>query len=229
MKWILMEVAECERASHSLVGLKLIPKLEGAKFVFQPGQHVKIRAPRGTEVYFAIASEPEEKRYVEFLLKDEKGTVAHELCKMKTGDSLKVSPAFGKGYPVEKYKSEDILLIGIGSGLAPLRSVLKSILRREHQFGRVTLVYGARRREDIPYPEEFDLWAKKFDLRVALTQPRGSEWPGFVGRVTKLLPTLTFHPQKTVAFICGNRPMEEEVRNLLEIAGISKDNIHTNL
>ena len=106
---------------------------------------------------------------------------------------------------------------------------MKSILRREHQFGQVTLVYGARRREDIPYPQEFDLWAKKIDLRIAMTQPHGSEHPVFVGRVTKLLPTLAFHPHKTVAFLCGNRQMEDEVRNLLEIAGVSKDNIHTDL
>ena len=62
-----------------------------------------------------------------------------------------------------------------------------------------------------------------------MTQPHGSEHPVFVGRVTKLLPTLAFHPHKTVAFLCGNRQMEEEVRNSLEIAGVSKDNVLTNL
>lgn len=227
-QWISMEVLERREETPSMVSLKLVPVLEGARFDFQAGQCVKILCSDGHEATFAIASEPEEKQFIEFLIKDQEKTAAHTLCRLKTGAPVKVSPTFGKGYPVERFKSKDILLIGMGSALSPLRSVLKSMLRREHQFGQIAFVYGARTIEDIPYQSEFDLWAKKIDLHLAISQPAGSKHSGFIGRVTKLLPTLTFHPHKTAAFICGTRTMQEEVTNLLERAGISGENIHLN-
>lgn len=227
-QWIPMEIHERRKETPMLVSLKLAPVLEETHFDFQAGQHVKILTAGGREGIFAIASEPEEKRFVEFLIKDQEEGIAHSLCHAKSGSKLQMSLPFGRGYPVEKFKSKDVLLIGIGSALSPLRSVLRSILRREHQFGPITLVYGARTIEDIPFQNEFDLWSKKVDLHLAISQPIGSKHFGFVGRVTKLIPTLSFRPEKTAAFLCGTRVMQEEVTNLLEKAGVSKENIFFN-
>lgn len=226
--WLAMEVLELKRQTPAMLSLKITPVSEAGRFDFQVGQCVKILSPDGREGYFAIASEPEEKEYLEFLIKDHPGSAAHELCGVRVGDQIKVSPAFGKGYSLEKLKSKDALLIGIGSGLSPLRSLLKSMLRREDRFGTITFLYGARTPEDIPFRNDFDLWSKKIKLQIAVSQPPDSKWKGFKGRVTHLIPKLPVQAARTVACICGTKAMQEEVTKLLEQAGVSKDNILLN-
>ncbi len=141
--------------------------------------------------------------------------------------------------PRNRLHGKNVLLIGIGSALSPIRSVLKSILRQDGRFGRIALIYGAKTAHDIPYREEFDRWAKKIDLKLALSRPDRSEWSGFIGRVTALLPALTFDHEKTAACsptrwavvadgICGTPAVEKEVRMLLTQAGFKEENILVN-
>jgi NAD(P)H-flavin reductase len=223
--WLLTEVIENRKETPLLSSLKLALVEEEARFDFQAGQCVRILSPGGRESIFAITSEPEEKQFLEFLLKDQEGSVASELRQLKIGKRLKISFPFGKGYPLERLKGKEVVLIGIGSGLSPLRSLLRSMLRRDQLFEKIALIYGVRTPEDLPYKGDFDLWRKKIDLHLAVSQPGRSEWSGFVGRVTHLLPTLSLHPERTRACICGTRAMQEEVTNLLEQIGISKENI----
>ena len=65
-------------------------------------------------------------------------------------------------------------------------------------------------------------------MEVAVSQPSDSKWEGFRGRVTHRLPQLALRPTQTVACICGTKAMQEEAMNLLEKAGVSKDNILLN-
>lgn len=223
-----MEVVSLSRETPSLMNLKITPPVEEGRFDFQAGQFAKILCPDGRESYFAMASEPEEKRFIEFLIEDKPKSPAHSLSRLKSGDLLKISPPFGAGYPMERLKSKDVLLIGMGSGLSPLRSLLKSMLRRDQQFGKVMLLYGARTPHDIPYRGDFELWAKKINVEIAISQPGSHPWEGFIGRVTHRLPNLAIAGDKIAACICGTKAMEDEVRNLLERMGVSKDNILLN-
>jgi sulfhydrogenase subunit gamma (sulfur reductase) len=223
--WLLTEVIENREETPFLSNLKLTLVQEEVRFNFQSGQCVRMLSPSGHESIFAIANEPEEKRFLEFLLKDHEGSMAQELRTLQPGNKIKISLPFGKGYPLEQLKRKEVVLIGIGSGLSPLRSLLRSMLRREHQFEKIVLIYGVRTPEDLPYKSDFELWKKKVDLHLAMSQPGRSEWSGFVGRVTHLLPMLSLHPERTRACVCGTRAMQEEVTNLLERIGISKENI----
>lgn len=227
-QWISMEVVEVRWETPELFHLRIAPVLEESRLDFQAGQCVKISCPDGREGFFAMANEPETKGFLEFLVKDQPGSVAHELCQAKLGDPIKISQPFGKGFPIERLKGKDILLIGIGSGLSALRSLLKSLLRREQQFGEITFLYGARIPEDIPYKSEFHLWAKKINLQIAVSQHPDPSGANFKGRVTQLIPKLPLRPTQAVACICGTKAMEEEVTKLLESVGISKDNILLN-
>lgn len=226
--WLSMEVIGKHLETPSLVYLKLVPKIEDSRFDFQAGQFVKILSSQGHEGIFSIASEPEEKRFIELLIKIQETGAAHDLNEVQIGDPIKISLPFGRGYSIERFKGKDILLVGMGSGISPLRSLLKSILKREHSFGKITFLYGVRTPEEIPFKNEFDLWTKKVDVKFAISSPMPSKWIGFLGRVTHLLPKVTLDFGKTIACVCGHKTMQEEVTNLLERAGISKDNILTN-
>lgn len=224
-KWISMTVTEVHQETENLISLRMQPSVNGAQFNFRTGQYVNILCPGGREAYFAIASEPAEKKFVEFLIKDVEGAPAHDLCQIKPDSELRVSSAMGKGFPLERLKGKNVLLVGIGSGLSPLRSVLRSIVRQDQNFGKVTLVYGVRRPEDIPFIDDFNLWKKKFRVEIAASQPGKSYWIGFTGRVTGLLPKLALSYENTVACVCGSKEMETEVARFLESSGVSKENI----
>lgn len=226
--WIVTEVFEIKRQTPSFFSVKLMPIDEDVQFHFQAGQVVNVLTPTEKRSCFSIASEPEEKKFVELFLKNEPSRVTHEISLMKVGDQLKISPPFGKGFPIERFKTNDLLLIGIGSGLSPLRSLLKSLLKRDHQFKKIIFLYGARNQDEIPFQEEFELWDKKIKLKIALSQPTSQNWHGFKGRVTDLIATMKLNTQGIICCICGHQEMEEQVRKLLETKGISKQNILLN-
>lgn len=228
-QWILARVLEVKQEARDFVSIKVVPELEGFRFDFRAGQYVEILLAGGGRGYFAMASEPEEKRFIEFLVKDHSEGPAHDLYQVKADERLRLSPPKGNGYSMERLRGRNVLLIGIGSALSPLRSLLKSMLRQDDRFGQIALIYGAKTAADIPYRQEFDRWAKKIDLKLALSRPDRSEWSGFIGRVTALLSTLTFDHEKTAACICGTPAMEKEVRIILEQNGFKEENILVNL
>ncbi|OGX06357.1 MAG: hypothetical protein A3G87_01790 [Omnitrophica bacterium RIFCSPLOWO2_12_FULL_50_11] len=224
-KWIPMTVTEVHQETEQMVSLRMQPSVDHVQFDFRTGQYVKILCPGGREAYFAIASNPEEKKFIEFLVKDVEGSPAHDLSQVKPDDELRVSTPMGKGFPLERLKGKNVLLVGMGSGLSPLRSVMKSIHRRKQDFGKVVLVYGVRRPEDVPFIDDFNLWGMKIRVEIAASQPGKSYWSGFEGRVTELLPKLALSYEKMVACVCGSKEMEEEVAKFLESVGMPKENI----
>ncbi len=223
--WIPMTVIEVHQETEFLLSIQAQPRLEGTQFEFRAGQYVKVQRPAGRESYFAIASEPEERNYIEFLVKDVHENSSNDLCQVRPDDEVRVSLPMGKGYPRERLLGNDVLLIGMGTGLSPLRSVLKSILRDEQSFGKVTLVYGVRRPEDIPFVDDFNLWSKKIRLETCVSQRGKAYWRGFEGRVTQFLPKISFSPDKTVACVCGNKEMQEEVKKILIGRGLNQERI----
>jgi sulfhydrogenase subunit gamma (sulfur reductase) len=224
-KWITMTVTDVHQENEHFLSIQMQPSIEGTQFEFRAGQFVKILTPGGKETYFAIASEPEEKNYVEFLVKETEEDPAREICQVKPDDQLRVSPPMGKGYPIEKLKGKNVILVGIGSGLSPLRSVLKSVLRNDQNFGKVTLVYGVKRPQDIPFIDDFNIWNQKIRVATAASQPGKAYWNGFKGRVTGLLPKIVMPFENTVACVCGNKEMQQEVSALLQDLGVPKDDI----
>ncbi len=224
-KNILVEVLEIKQETPSFFDLKLTPLLE-QNFPFQSGQYVFLTHSSGQKECFAIASEPEEKNFIQFLIKDKEG-INHELCHLKKGDPLKISMPAGTAYPFDKIKGKDLILVGIGSALAPLRSLVKSIMRRDQLFGKIILVYGARKKEEIPYWNDFKLWNNKFEIHFALSQEASQLEKMIKGRVNDVLTGLEFG-NHFAACICGNKTMEAEVTKLLETKGISKQNIFLN-
>ncbi len=222
-----MEIAEVKRQTSMLFSVQLVPQAGDVQIHFQAGQCVNVLTPSDQKTCFSIASEPEEKNFIELLIKAQAKTPAHEISRLKAGDRLRISHPFGKGFPIDRFKNRDLLLVGIGSGLSPLRSLLKSLLRKDHQFKQITFIYGARSRDEVPFADDFDLWTKKINARMALTQPISAGPNIFQGRVTELIPRLDMNTE-TICCICGNKEMEEQVRILLETKGVSRENILLN-
>jgi len=223
-----MTVIEVHQETEHLLSIRLQPSVDGTRFEFRPGQHVKVMRRGGTESVLAIASEPEESGFIEFLVKDIEDAPPHDFCHVQVDESVQVSMPIGAGYPLEKLKGRNVILVGMGTALSPLRSILKSILRHDQHYGKVTLVYGAKRPEDMPFIDDFNIWGKKIRVETAVSNPGKAHWQGFKGRVTELIPKLSLSCENTVACVCGSREMQEEVKKVLMEQGVNVKDILIN-
>jgi len=197
-------------------------------FSFTTGQFATLSLP-GEEkgAYFAIASSPEEKEYVEFLVKKTAG-ISEQLVQLKPGNPVTVEGPLGKGFPLDQFKGKHLLLIGVGTGIAPLRSVFRSIVRRRSDFRYVHLYYGALTPAHFFYRDEIRELRKK-DIQVILTATTGDgDWAGRTGFVQAHLEEAIPDPAKSIAFLVGMKEMVEQTRGELIRLGLKPDQILLN-
>jgi len=196
-------------------------------FEFIPGQFLQVYAPSGEASYFAIASAPG-LDYYELLVKRGNGC-SRELFDLPLGATIHAVGPQGKGFPLTKHTGQDILLVGVGTGIAPLRSVLGWALDRRADFGRLTLLYGVLTPPHWCYRDEFGVWRDAgVDARVTVTSADDAPWPGAVGFVQDLLPTLALAPERTVACLVGMKEMVAANTERLQTMGVPPERILLN-
>lgn len=227
---ISMVVKEIIKHNQDIWSFHLAPKEEGAleNLSFIPGQVAVLSIPDVGESYFAIASAPEERGSLEFLIKRGRG-VSEALFARGIGATVNMAGPLGKGYPVDSYRGRDLVLIGVGTAIAPLRSVIRSISFRREQFGRVALIYGARRAEDLCYIAEIDEWQQdSINVHIILSRPENGKWAGRVGYVSELLDEACRESRQPVALLCGMKKMIHETTEELLRMGVKREEILTN-
>lgn len=188
-----------------------------------PGQYVKL-ASRGAEGTFAIASPPGAARF-EFLVK-QGSAVGSALCACAAGSAVQVSGVSGKGFPLERARGRDALLIATGSGAGAIRSAVEVIRRERNAYGRVTLLLGARTPSSFAYRDEMGGWEKD-GIRLLCTVSRPEfDYRGLRGYVQAHL--LGLELSGAVAFLVGQKEMVREVTAALEQRGLSKEEVFLN-
>ena len=158
------------------------------------------------------------------------GAVTQALCTLRRGDQLGVRGPFGVGWPVADLDGLDLVVVGGGIGLAPVRPVVRRVVADRNRFGRVALVVGARTPADLLYRPELAAWRGRFDLDVeVIVDAAPTDWRGEVGVVTKVLPRLPVDPDHAVALVCGPEVMMRVVARHLLDAGFDAERIHVSL
>lgn len=192
-----------------------------------PGQFVQVRTPKGAIAYLAISSKPGEPHF-EFLVKAG-GEAADELLALGEGARFEMTPAMGKGYPVQHHTGRDVLLFAVGSGISPIRSLIWYLAGRRSEYQGVTLFFGARTPAHFAYRDELEAWQKEgIDVVRVVSRPEATEG-GFVrGYVQDAVAAHPIDPAKTVAFVCGMKGMVEGVASELEKLGVTRDRIFQN-
>jgi sulfhydrogenase subunit gamma (sulfur reductase) len=143
---------------------KLITVCRENEWAFTAGQVAVVGVEGVGESYFAVASAPEDEGVLQFLVKNGKG-VAGALFTMRKGDSVSVKGPVGKGFPIDDYKGRDLIIEAVGTAIAPMRGVIRSIMKRRGDFGKVTAVFGVRVPEDFPFKNEMDEWRQAVSRR----------------------------------------------------------------
>src|ERR1051326_4959401 len=109
---------------------------------FTPGQVAMLSVNRQEPAYFAFASAPED-RELEILIKRTVG-VSLTIFELRAGDRIDLFGVTGHGFDLGRQRGQDLVLVAMGTGVAPLRSVLRHVLSRKENFGKLVVLSGAR-------------------------------------------------------------------------------------
>lgn len=201
-----------------------------------PGMFVKLR-PLDAETngvkpgFFAISSPPTISGVFEFLIKD--SPAAAWISDLSPGDTIQSSPVMGKGFPFSSLQPlpSDVLLFATGSGIAPIRASIESVLNGINPRKRrsVTLYYGARTPEVMPYKDRFQLWSElNVNVVPVISRPQNANtpWDGRTGYVQHALADIGVQdPDNTAALLCGVKGMSEQVKESLLQYGVPESRI----
>ena len=194
---------------------------------FSPGQVAVLQAPDEHPAYFAYASAPEDPE-LEFLVKRAQGASAR-IYEMKVGDTVELTQTVGHGFQLDEQAGKDLVFVAMGTGVAPLRSALRHVLKRKSDFGQLVVLYGARTPDHFCYRDETGEWEEAgVELRQVISRPDGHDWSGPTGYVQSLLEHVLPDLRSPVALICGSREMLEQTRQRLSMLGFKPDEILTN-
>jgi NAD(P)H-flavin reductase len=196
-------------------------------FAFEPGQFNMLYAWGAGEAAISISGDPGAPETLEHTIRAV-GNVTSSLCRANEGDTILVRGPFGTPWPVEAARGRDVLIVAGGIGLAPLRSVVLRLRQRAAEFGRVTVVYGARSPHDLLFASELREW--KRHARVDLIVDRADEhWRGETGVVTRPLARVELDAGNAVALLCGPEIMMRFSARELARRGMTEDRIYVSL
>ncbi len=159
------------------------------------------------------------------------GQMSSYIFSLKAGDKVTISGPFGEFFARET--ENEMVFIGGGAGMAPMRSHIFDQLRRLNSKRKMTFWYGARSKREMFYVEDFDMLAREnenFTWHVALSEPQPEDnWDGYTGFIHNVLYEnyLKDHPapEDCEFYMCGPPVMNAAVINMLESLGVERDNI----
>ncbi len=159
------------------------------------------------------------------------GVMSSYIFSLKPGDKVTISGPFGEFFA--KDTSNEMVFVGGGAGMAPMRSHIFDQLKRLHTQRRMTFWYGARSFREMFYVDDFNtLQAENPNFRwhVALSDPRPEDnWEGYTGFIHEVLYEhyLRDHPapEDCEYYMCGPPMMTAAVIKMLEDLGVERENI----
>jgi ferredoxin-NADP reductase len=193
------------------------------------GQHVDVRltAEDGYQAQrsYSIGSGPEDEHLLLTVERLDDGEVSPYLTQeLRPGDDLELRGPIGGYFIWKESLGGPILLVGGGSGIVPLRAMLRHH-RAVDSNVPARLLYSARTRDDLIYREEL----ANYDTRITLTREKPEGWDGYTGRVNAdLLTEVAWPPaEKPLVYICGPTGFVEGVSEALVALGHDAMRIRT--
>ncbi|MFC0821340.1 NADH:ubiquinone reductase (Na(+)-transporting) subunit F [Moraxella marmotae] len=191
---------------------------------------------------YSMANYPEEKGIIKFNIRIASppprgpegippGKMSSYVFSLKPGDKITVSGPYGEFFA--KDTKAEMVFIGGGAGMAPMRSHIFDQLKRLKTDRKISFWYGARSKREMFYVEDYDGLAKEFDnfeWHVALSDPQPEDnWEGYTGFIHNVLfeEYLKDHPapEDCEFYMCGPPVMNDAVIKMLKSLGVEDENI----
>ncbi|MCL1976624.1 MAG: FAD-dependent oxidoreductase [Candidatus Bathyarchaeota archaeon] len=199
---------------------------------YKPGQYFFVTIKQdGKEISnpFSFSTSPTETDYIEFTKKLTDHEYSIALKATKIGDWAKIDAPYGKLTYEGEYPKIALLCGGIG--ITPFRSIIKNATDKNLN-NKITLFYGCRTEEDIPFKTELEeLSQKNNNLKIFIVLSQASpNWKGATGHITaeiiqKELPDF----KDTTFYACGPPPMVKAMQGIIEKLGLPKEQLKLEL
>jgi Na+-transporting NADH:ubiquinone oxidoreductase subunit F len=159
------------------------------------------------------------------------GKMSSYIFNLKPGDEVTISGPYGEFFAKET--DAEMMFIGGGAGMAPMRSHIFDQLKRLNSKRKITFWYGARSLREAFYQDEFDELAAKhdnFDWHLALSEPLPEDnWTGMTGFIHQVVfdNYLKDHPapEDIEYYLCGPPLMLQACMKMFEDLGVEEENI----
>ncbi|MGB9561770.1 MAG: FAD/NAD(P)-binding protein, partial [bacterium] len=208
--WI--EIENCERFEHL------------------PGQFCQISIAGVGEAPFGIASSPKEPGLL--FTVNRIGALTTALHSLDEGSLVGIRGPLGNHYPFELAKGRDVLIVAGGFAFTTLRSLFLFLSDNGNRqnYGKITILYGAREPGLLLYRDEFEKWQQIKDFKLVLTVDKGDElWKGEIGVVPEVLKRLKPESTNTIVFVCGPPIMLKYTFPVLDELGFDPTLVFTSL
>jgi NAD(P)H-flavin reductase len=198
-------------------------------YQFLPGQFNMLYVPGVGEAAISIAGQSDGQGPLRHTIRSV-GSVTRTMEQAGVGMHLGLRGPFGTSWPLELMRTpadpRDIIIVAGGIGLAPLRSLIMYLAKHRQDFGRVSILLGARTPEDVLYRSEHQDWVEQgIEVHVTVDRATG-DWKGSVGVVTLLLERLWIpRPSTTLVMTCGPEVMMSYVARSAVLRDIPEQNV----
>lgn len=173
------------------------------RFSFKTGQFIELSVDGIGEAPFTPSSSPLITEKLEVTVM-KTGYVTEYMHSLKPGVFMGIRGPYGRGYPVEKFYDKEVLILGGGCGLAPIRSLLYALEGIKEKLVKITLCYGSKTAADCIYKPLFERLNSMDKFEAYRTVDKADEeWNGSVGVVTTLLNKVRIDIKNSVAVVCG--------------------------
>jgi len=209
-------------AVKSLI-LEFTDKNVGKKFCFKPGQFLMVSNLGYGESVLTITSTKSELPDLEIAVRSV-GNNTQSLHRLKVGDPIWITGPYGNYFDFDKMAGREIVIIAGGIGLAPLRSLIKTIEKNPKIVGQLKVLVGAKTPLDLIYKADLAKWQSFSDIYLSCNKA-DSKWNGHIGKVTDLLDKVDIG-YDAIAVLCGPPVMFEPAIKKLKKLGIGDDKIY---
>ncbi len=176
---------------------------DGQPLAHPPMSFVQVTVFGIGEAPISVCSSPTREPAFELCVRNV-GSVTNAMHRLDVGATLGIRGPFGNGFNAEAHRGKDFLFVAGGLGLAPARSLIQYVLDKRREFGRVSILLGARTPADLLFKADLKEWQSRPDIETFVTVDRpAGDWTGNVGVITTLFPRVRINPATTIAVIIG--------------------------
>jgi NAD(P)H-flavin reductase len=221
-------VTAVRHESADVVTMDLVP-LAAPLAQFAPGQFNMVYVFGIGEVPISVSGDPADHGRLVHTVRGV-GAVSAAMIKLPPGTVLGLRGPYGTSWPMAAAEGRDVLIVAGGLGIAPLRPAIYRVLAESERYGRITILYGARRPADFLFQPELTEWRARLDVQVALTVDQADRsWHGSVGVVPSAIGRMGLQPDNLLAMICGPEVMMRFSVAALRGIGLADDRIYISM
>ena len=230
----LMDVLEVTQHTVDVKSVKIAFKdpAKAEAFSFDVGQFGMFSIFGSGESTFNICSSSNTKDYIEFCFR-KTGRVTEELWSVEPGETIGFRGPYGNAYPTKEWEGKDLIFVGGGIAMPPIRCAILYTLENREKYGKITIVYGARTVGDLVFRDELAEWAGHPNVEVIQTVDPGGEtpdWKGEIGFVPTVLEKASVaDPSKVASLVIGPPIMIKFSMPVLPKLGLTDNDIYTSL